>query len=176
MSSVALAQAAPGRDARADTKLMAAAMADRSAEWAHAGVPAVSVAAGAEDSSTAAGSVYALAGGVLVAVSAPVWVHRQLDTVIGELDVSDSPEKIAAKLGTVAGDAHCVVVSPEQRWTVVYRSPMAARPLFYFAGHGSVLVASQIRGLRAANSGIEVDAAGLAPFLVPSMCDPAGSA
>jgi asparagine synthetase B (glutamine-hydrolysing) len=177
VSSVALAQAATGRDARADTKLMAAAMVDRSPEWAHTGVPAMAVAAGADDGGTAAASVYTLADGArLAAVSAPAWVHRQMDTVVGELDVSDSPEMIAAKLSAVAGDAHCVVVSPEQRWTVMYRSPMSARPLFYFAGHGSVLVASQIRGLRAANSGIAVDAAGLAPFLVPSMCDPAGSA
>ncbi|MFF5037890.1 asparagine synthase-related protein [Nocardia salmonicida] len=177
MSSVALAQTATGRDARADTQLMAAAMADRSVEWAHAGVPAVAVTAGAEDSATAAGSVFTLAGGALLAgVSAPSWVHWRMESVISDLDVTDSPEKIAAKVSAVTGDAHCVVASPDQRWTVVYRSPMSARPLFYSAGHGSVLVASQIRGLRAANPGIGVDPVGLAPFLVPSMCDPAGSA
>ncbi|MGH3943030.1 MAG: asparagine synthase-related protein [Pseudonocardiaceae bacterium] len=52
---------------------------------------------------------------------------------------------------------------------------MSNRPVFYSIGDdASVLVASQIRGIRNAQPA-RLDVAGLASFLVPQLCDPTGT-
>ncbi|WP_156959416.1 asparagine synthase-related protein [Nocardia sp. BMG51109] len=157
---------------------MADAMADRSPAWAVLGASAAaSAAVGGETDSVAESGTRLLGNGIRLAVAGPEWLRRELDPLARILDGPDTPlEEIAAILAGISGDAHCAALVGS-RCAVVFRSPMSARPLFYTVrDDGTLLVASQIRGIRAAQPATAIDTAGLAPFLVPTMCDPQGTA
>ncbi|MGH3903600.1 MAG: asparagine synthase-related protein [Pseudonocardiaceae bacterium] len=113
-----------------------------------------------------------------LAIDAPTWARRRLEPKLATL-AGHGPAATSAfvvdLLSSLTGDAHCVAVIGS-RGCVVYRGAMSSRPLFYAVGADrSLLVASQIRGIQAAFS-TEVSVPGLAPFLVPQLCDPIGTA
>lgn len=178
MSSLTLSTGSRNGDAHHELKLMAHAMTDRSPQWAFTPPGSTTAAAvGAESQYAADTGIRLLDNGLRLVMDGPAWLRAELDPIARLLEGSDcSLPKIAAVLAGVSGDAHCAVLT-EDGGAVVYRGQMAARPLFYTVrGDGTILVASRIRGIRAAEPGAEISAAGLAPFLVPAMCDPAGTA
>uniref|UniRef100_UPI003F496EC3 asparagine synthase-related protein n=1 Tax=Pseudonocardia sp. CA-138482 TaxID=3240023 RepID=UPI003F496EC3 len=176
MSSVALAVTPGQATARSAVEAMAAGLEDRSAVWEAAGGTSIAVGAGAGDRLSAAQMIVTRAA-VTLAVDAPAWVRRQLAPVLtnlAELGEVTSPAPVVDVMSSLRGDAHLVAVI-ESRGAVAYRGAMSSRPLFYAPGPDrSLLVASQIRGIRAARPA-EVSLPGLAPFLVPQLCDPTGT-
>ncbi|NNH73743.1 hypothetical protein HLB23_28470 [Nocardia uniformis] len=156
---------------------MTRTMLDRSVEWKteHNSSAAVAVGAGCVD--IAYSNLHTLPSGTVVAVSAPPWVATEVAGTLDGLDpaVTQRPDRMATALGAISGDAHCVAMTPDGG-LVVYRSPMATRPLFYSHGGGPVRVSSTVRGLRAVDPKAAVDRVGLAAYLVPPLCDRTGSA
>ncbi|WP_306358351.1 MULTISPECIES: asparagine synthetase B family protein [unclassified Nocardia] len=177
MTSIALAQARDGDDPWSDIAAMTRAMLDRSGEWRSKEVLSAVLAVGAESSVTARENLHTLPDGTAVGVSAPAWVAEHVAGIFADLDptITHSPDTLIAALREVTGDLHCVAAIPDGG-LLAYRSPMAARPLFYSRGRGALRVSSTIRGLRAAEPDTVVDPVGLAAFLVPPLCDPTGSA
>ncbi|WP_328397939.1 asparagine synthase-related protein [Nocardia sp. NBC_00416] len=180
MSTLTAALTWPGGDAHRDVTDMATAMSDRAPAWvsADSAAPAeAALAVGAATAHVAKSSIRHLENGVRLAIAGPVWVCRQLDAIGPFLETGAvDADAVAEVLAGVHGDAH-VAALIGTRCAVIYRSPVTARPLFYTVkGDGTVLVASQVRGVTAAMVDAGVDLGGLAPFLVPAMCDPAGSA
>ncbi|MFI9508610.1 asparagine synthase-related protein [Nocardia sp. NPDC052566] len=176
MSSVALVLTA-GLNACNVVARVGDAMADRSPVWACAGDAAAAVAAGEDTQGAAEARVHTLGDMTVIAASAPEWVVRQLDELIARLrSCVMSPELIASRLASITGDVHCVAALGPGI-AVAYRGPLSPRPLFYYSdSDGLVVVASQIRGIRAVKQSVAVDVPGLAPFLVPALCDRQGSA
>ncbi|WP_405135114.1 asparagine synthase-related protein [Nocardia sp. NBC_01388] len=156
---------------------MTRAMLDRSPLWQIEHNSSAAVAVGADCVDTGSGNLHILPNGTVVAVSASPWVAAKVAGTLNGLDptVTQRPDLMASALGVITGDAHCVAMMPNGG-LVVYRSPMATRPLFYSHGGGLVRVSSTIRGLRAADPKTSVDRVGLAAYLVPPLCDRTGSA
>ncbi|MGY1984296.1 asparagine synthase-related protein [Nocardia gipuzkoensis] len=178
MSSLTICVAGAGSHAHREVLDMAKAMNDRAPTWATVDASAALAAGvGGETAQAAQGGVRLLDNGIRLAIAGPDWLRRELGPLARTLEGEDvTPEVVAAVLAGVSGDAHCAALVGS-RTAVVYRSPMSARPLFYAVrGDGTVLIASRIRGIRAALPHSEIDQSGLAPFLVPAMCDPSGTA
>ncbi|MBF6339789.1 asparagine synthase [Nocardia abscessus] len=178
MSSLTISVAGAASNAHRDVMRMTEAMTDRSPAWAVVGESAAaSAAVGGENEEAARAGLRLLDNGIRLAIAGPEWLRRELDPLAQMLDSPDfSLEMIAAILAGVSGDAHCAALVGS-RCAVVYRSPMSARPLFYaIRSDRTVLIASRIRGIRAALPAVGIDMAGLGPFLVPAMCDPSGTA
>ncbi|HZD13635.1 MAG TPA: asparagine synthase-related protein [Pseudonocardiaceae bacterium] len=175
MASVALAfLPGGGGDARGAVERILAALADRSPGRAVAGGAVGAVGAGAEDDSMARGLIRAASAQVTVAFDAPGWLRSRLEQQLG-VGWPAGCEQLLRCLSSLRGEVHCVATVGD-RGCVLYRAPMSSRPLFYARGHGgALLAATQIRGIRAVWER-RVSLAGLAPFLVPQLCDPAGSA
>lgn len=177
MASVALAAMRPTHRAVSCAEEMLRALTDRSPAWAVSELGCLALGVGANDNEEARQQVLVLPerAGVL-AVDGPRWVRSHLQTQLQPGGhVPESAESLATVLSTIKGDCHAVAAC-ESQTAIAYRSPMSSRPVFYAVDNdGSLLVASQIRAIRAVRS-CGVDIAGLAPFLVPQLCDPAGSA
>lgn len=121
----------------------------------------------------AAERMFSLAGPGRIVVDAPTWITDGTPwapSVAGLLD----------RFGELRGDAHCIAAFPDGS-VVAYRGLMCARPLFFtvFTVTGAsagpmLLVASRPSAITAVDPR-EVDPYGLAPYLVPQLCDPSGS-
>jgi asparagine synthase (glutamine-hydrolysing) len=171
--SLALA-ATPGRQgADALSETMLAAMKDRAPAWAVSAGTILAVGAAAADPQSAAKMISALpTTAIRLAADVPEWERPLLDPVLTAPDGhagTPDPGAVADLLSSLRGDAH-VVAAIGTRACVAYRGAMSGRPLFYAAGaDGSLLVATQIRGILAARPGT-VSSHGLAAFLVPQLC------
>lgn len=166
MPSIALATAVDG-NAVAEVEAIAVGMKDRTATHDVVTVDRAAIAAGVDNET----ELIHLPTGTLVAVVAPPWVLTQLrDRLPDHHDARGDWPSLRAVFRTTYADCHAVAIVPG-RGCMAYRSPMATRPLFYRASHEGLQVATVIRGLLAAAPS-RVNAAGLAPFLIPQMCDP----
>lgn len=178
MSSLTIALGARHSDARHDVKLMTHAMTDRSPAWALTPSSETSAAAvGADTEDDAASGIRLLDNGLRLVMDGPRWLRAELDSFARLLQETHcSLREIAAVIGGLDGDAHCAVLT-EDGSVVLFRGAMSARPLFYTTrSDGSFLAATRIRGIRAAVPATAISTSGLASFLVPAMCDPAGTA
>lgn len=178
MSSLSLSVTGLTGDARRDVRCMSAAMTDRSPAWVDAfSTREAALAVGAETEGVAKSSIQLLSNGIRLAASGPDWIRRELDCLAADLDGEViEPEVIAAALAGINGDGHCIAADGT-KCVVVFRSSMSPRPLFYSVRPGgTVLVSSQIRGIKAARPSTGIDLHGLPPFLVPTMCDPKDTA
>ncbi|MEU5847424.1 asparagine synthetase B family protein [Saccharopolyspora shandongensis] len=139
-------------------------------------VGTVALGIGHAEPTSPSAEVFYLPGGARMAVDAPSWARRYLADRVCRFREREviTPAALVELFGSITGDGHCVAVLPG-RGCAAYRGPMSPRPLFYACDERSTLVASQIRALRAARP-TDVDADGLAPFLVPQLCDPRGTA
>lgn len=178
MTSVVLAVTGNGADARKACGAMLAGMKDRSPAWASAGSLPAAVGAGAGTPADAEHAIREAGAGLVLGIDAPPWVAARLDADLSALDpreIAADPAPLADALRGLAGDVHCVAVIGE-RGFLAYRGGLSPRPLFYATDpDGSLFAATQIRGILAARPS-RVDPGGLAPFLAPQLCDPAGSA
>ncbi|KWX06045.1 hypothetical protein TH66_00120 [Carbonactinospora thermoautotrophica] len=179
MSSVALAVTPFAESAKSVVEAMLRALEDRSPEWTVSAHASMALGAGARDQALAGERIVSLPSiAVTLAIDAPTWARRHLEPKLARLvdhGPAATPASVVELLSSLTGDAHCVAIIGS-RGCVAYRGPMSSRPLFYAIGADrSLLVASQIRGIRAARS-TEVSVPGLAPFLVPQLCDPTGTA
>lgn len=179
MPSIALA-VTPGQDHAGQLAgTMLAAMKDRSPEWAVSAGTVLAVGAGAADRESA-GRMIAVApeSGVMLVSDVPAWERRPPDPILTVLAGSGNaatPDAMTGLLSQLRGDAH-VAVTIGSDACVAYRGAMSGRPLFYATGvNGSLFVASQIRGILSARPDT-VSSSGLAPFLVPQLCDRTGTA
>ncbi|WP_337662257.1 asparagine synthase-related protein [Actinoalloteichus sp. AHMU CJ021] len=144
--------------------------------WNIAEGPGAALGVGVVNQGSPTAEMLTLPGGVRIAVDAPGWVRRDLASRLHRLrecETRTTPAALVGLFASIAGDGHCVAVVPDLG-CVAYRGPMSPRPLFYTCDEGSILVASQIRALNAARP-TEIDADGLASFLVPQLCDPRGT-
>lgn len=98
-----------------------------------------------------------------------------VDTAYGQpvLKLSGDLDAITSGLAAMRGDVHAFAATAQG--AVVYRGVVSPRPLCYTIHGGQLAVASR-PGPLAALRGARPDPAGLAPFLVPQMADPAGTA
>lgn len=178
MTSVVLARAGNGIDALAVVATMLSGMKDRSPEQAASGSSSAAVGAGASTPEEARHALREVGTDVLLSVDAPAWLADRLDEALAELDsreIAADPAPLVHALSGLAGDIHCVAVLGS-RGCLAYRGPLSPRPLFYADDQdGVLLAATQARGVLAARPS-PVSISGLAPFLVPQMCDPASSA
>lgn len=179
MSSVALAVTPVNASAKSAVEAMLTALEDRSPEWTVSADTSTALGAGAKDQYSACQQIVTLpTAAVTLAIDAPTWARRRLEPTLASLPdhgPAATPAFVVDLLSSLAGDAHCVAIIGS-RDCVAYRGAMSSRPLFYAVGTDrSLLVASQIRGIQAAFS-TEVSVPALAPFLVPQLCDPTGTA
>lgn len=178
MTSLSLARVNNGADALAVGASMLAAMKDRSPELATSGSSSAAVGSGASTVEEAQHGLRAVGTDVFLSVDAPAWLADRLDAALSELDsreIGADPAPLVRALSGLAGDIHCVAVLGS-RGCLAYRGPLSPRPLFYAEGQGaSLFAATQVRGILPARPA-PVSLSGLAPFLVPQMCDPDGSA
>lgn len=178
MTSVALAVTGNGEDAQAACAVMLAGMKDRSPAQATAGSSVAAVGTGAGTPKDAQCAIRTPGARLVLGIDAPPWIKSRIDTELSALDsreVAGDPAPLVRALRGIAGDVHCVAVIGS-RGFLAYRGPLSPRPLFYSAGpNGSLFAATRIRGILAARSS-PVDIGGLASFLTPQLCDPAGSA
>lgn len=178
MSSVALAVGGDGSSAQAAVESMLRSLTDRAPAWTVSASGSIVLGVGARNAAVAREQILPLPGraGVL-GVDMPRWAKLRLISDI-ELrlrhDVAVKPSDVGELFAAVTADCHAVAAFPPHG-CAAYRGPMSNRPLFYSIGDdASLLVASQIRGIKnAAPTGLDV--AGLAPFLVPQLCDPTGT-
>jgi asparagine synthase (glutamine-hydrolysing) len=157
---------------------MLRALEDRSPAWTVSADASIAVGAAAGDHASAAQQIIVVPrAAVTLALDAPTWVRRKLVPILANLadHGSATPALVVDLLSALRGEAHCVAAIGS-RGCIAYRGAMSSRPLFYAVGADrSLLVASQIRGIRAAHSA-EVSLPGLAAFLVPQLCDLTGTA
>ncbi len=178
MSSVALAAGGDANSAQAATESILRSLTDRSPAWTVSASGAIVVGVGANNAAVAREQIVALPGraGVL-GVDMPQWARSRLMSDIKlrlRHGVAVKPSDVGELFAAVTADCHAVAAFPPHG-CAAYRGLMSNRPLFYSIGDdASLLVASQIRGIRnAAPTGLDI--AGLAPFLVPQLCDPTGT-
>lgn len=177
MSSVALSCAQNSMDAKASVEAMLVALEDRAPQWTVMAIGGGAVGSGAVDGTTARRQLRTIpALGATVAIDAPAWLLDSFDLTLRRVRAKSvsAADDVADLFATMTGDVHCVAVL-DSGDGVAYRGPASSRPLFYATSGGSLVVASRTRGIRATyRAGVDVP--GLAPFLVPQLCDPAASA
>jgi asparagine synthase (glutamine-hydrolysing) len=179
VSSVALAATFSRDSAVALVEAMLTALEDRSPEWTVSGNTPIALGSGGPDKQAVNDQLVNLPDAEIgLAVDGPAWTRELFDSTIDTGARRTPTEALTALLDLFScawGDVHCVGFVGS-RCCVAYRGAMSSRPLFYSATEdGTVLVASQIRAIRAARA-TTISVAGLAPFLIPQLCDTTGTA
>lgn len=105
-------------------------------------------------------------------IDAPAWQRQLLPSLLSfTLNTTDNA---VDWLANMTGEAHAVLVLPGRR-LIAYRGTISARPLYYaISPSGSLAVATRPEALTSVLPAT-IDPVGLAAYLIPQMCDPAGS-